>query len=72
MKENRLFDHYYAISPSVLANYQELMKIEKDYSALNKNYNSVISMYVGSLEFLNRVLGSSKKFYDTVKQRKYK
>lgn len=71
MKDNSLFDHYYAISPSVWANYYELMKIENDYAEKNKNYNSVISMYAGSLEFLNKVLSSSKEFYDKVKERKY-
>lgn len=71
MKENKLFDHYYVISPSVWANYYELMKIEKKYAATNKNYNSAISMYAGSLEFLNKVLSSSKEFYDKVKERKY-
>lgn len=71
MKDNKLFDHYYAISPSVWANYYELMKIEKDYAARNKNYNSTISIYAGSLEFLNKVLNSSREFYDKVKERKY-
>jgi uncharacterized protein len=71
MKENRLFDHYYVISPSVWANYHELMKIEKEYAATTRNYNSNISIYAGSLEFLNKVLSSSKEFYDKVKERKY-
>ena len=71
MRENKLFDHYYAISPSVWANYKELMKIEKQYAANNKNYNSNISIYAGSLEFLNKVLSSSQEFYNTVKGRKY-
>jgi len=71
MKENKLFDHYYAISPSVWANYYELMKIEKNYAAKTKDYNSNISIYAGSLEFLNKVLGSSKEFYDKVSERKY-
>ena len=71
MKENKLFDHYFVISPSVWANYYELMKIEKEYAATNKNYNSAISIYAGSLEFLNKVLSSSKEFYDKVKERKY-
>ena len=71
MKENRLFDHYYAISPSVWANYRELMKIEKQYAAANKTYNSSISIYAGSLEFLNKVLSSSQEFYNTVKGRNY-
>ena len=71
IRENKLFDHYYAISPSVWANYKELMKIEKQYAATNKNYNSNISIYAGSLEFLNKVLSSSQEFYNTVKERKY-
>lgn len=71
IRENKLFDHYYAISPSVWANYYELMKIEKDYASKTKNYNSNISIYVGSLEFLNKVLSSSSEFYDKVKERKY-
>ena len=71
MRENKLFDHYYAISPSVWANYEELMKIEKKYSMTNKNYNSNISIYAGSLEFLNKILSSSQEFYNTVKARKY-
>jgi len=72
MKENKLFDHYYAISPSVWANYKELMKIEKKYAAENKSYNCIISIYAGSLEFLNKVLSSSQEFYTTVKGRNYK
>jgi len=72
MKENKLFDHYYAISPSVWANYYELMKIEKNYAIKNKEYNSAISIYAGSLEYLNKVLTSSKEFYTTAKGRNYK
>lgn len=72
LKENILFDHYYAISPSVWANYYELIKIEKNYAAKNKRYNSAISIYAGSLEFLNKVLTSSKEYCNTVKGRNYK
>jgi len=72
LRKNKLFDHYYAISPSVWANYYELMKIEKNYAAKNKEYNSAISIYAGSLEFLNKVLTSSKEFYTAVKGRNYK
>jgi len=72
LRENILFDHYYAISPSVWANYYELMKIEKNYAAKNKGYNSAISIYAGSLEFLNKVLTSSKEYCNTVKGRNYK
>ena len=72
MKGNKLFDHYYAISPSVWANHYELMKIEKDYATKNKEYSSAISIYAGSLEFLNKVLTSSKEYYTTAKERNYK
>lgn len=72
MKENKLFHHYHAISPSVWASYYELMDIEKDYAAKSKDYNASISIYAGSLEFLNKVLSSSKHFYNTVNERKYK
>jgi len=71
MTDNKLFDHFYAVSPSVWANYYELMKIEKEYATKNKSYNSNISIYAGSLEFLNKVLTSSQEFYSTVKGRNY-
>lgn len=71
IRENKLFDHYYAISPSVWASSYELMKIEKEYASKTKDYNSSVSIYAGSLEFLNKVLSSSKKFYNTVKTRNY-
>ena len=71
MRDNKLFGHYYAISPSVWANYKELMKIEKQYAVANKKYDSSISVYAGSLEFLNKVLSSSQEFYNTVKGRNY-
>ena len=72
LRENKLFDHNYAISPSIWANYRELIKIEKEYATKNKEYNSAISIYAGSLEFLNKVLSSSKEFYDIVNRRNYK
>lgn len=36
LRDNRLFDHYYALSPSVWANDYELMNIEKSYAASHK------------------------------------
>ena len=71
MQDNKLFDRYHAISPSVWANYYELMDIEEKYALKHKNYNSTISIYAGSLEFLNKVLSSSREFYNKVKERKY-
>jgi predicted alpha/beta superfamily hydrolase len=71
IRDNNLFDHYYAISPSVWANYYELMKIEKEYALKNKDFKSTIAIYAGSLEYLNKVLSSSREFYNTVKGRNY-
>ncbi len=71
LRENNLFDSYYAISPSVWANKYELSKIEKNYAAANKSYRSNLFIYAGSLEFLNKVLSSSKEFYNTISARKY-
>jgi len=72
LKENKLFDRYYAISPSVWANHNELIKIEEAYKKSNSSYNSTIYLYAGSLEVLNKVLASTLKFYKVVKNRNYK
>lgn len=72
LKENKLFDQYYAISPSVWANYNELLKIEEKYKEKNTAYNATVYLYAGSLEVFNKVLSSTTLFYDTVKKRKYK
>lgn len=71
LRENNLFDYYFAISPSVWANNYELLKIEKKYAETNKSYRSNLFLYAGSLEFLNKVLSSSKEFYNIVNARKY-
>lgn len=71
LKENKLFDEYYAISPSVWANYNELLKIEELYKKNNSSYSSTIHLYAGSLEVLNKVLSSTTEFYDVVKGRSY-
>lgn len=71
LQPDKLFDKHFAISPSVWANYEELMKIEKKYSEKNKTLSANIHIYAGSLEVLNKVLVSATKFYDTVKARKY-
>lgn len=71
LKENRLFDQYYAISPSVWANYNELLKIEEDYNKKNTTYNATVYLYAGSLEVFNKVLSSTTIFYKTIIKRKY-
>ena len=71
-KDDKLFDKHFAISPSCWANYYELDKIEEDYFKKNKQINANVSIYVGGLEFLNKVLYSTRSFYSTVTERKYK
>ena len=70
-KEDKLFDRHFAISPSVWANYYELDKIEEAYYKKNKTLNARVTIYVGALEFLNKVLYSTRNFVATVDERKY-
>ncbi len=71
-KDDNLFDKHFAISPSCWANYYELDKIEEAYFKKNKQINANVTVYVGGLEFLNKVLYSTRSFYTTVTGRKYK
>jgi len=70
-KEDKLFDRHFAISPSIWANYYELDKIEETFSKTNKSLKADVTLYVGGLEFLNKVLYSTRSFYNTVTKRKY-
>lgn len=70
-KEDKLFDRHFAISPSIWANYYELDKIEERFSKTNKSLKANVTLYVGGLEFLNKVLYSTRSFYNTVTKRKY-
>lgn len=71
-KDDKLFDRHFAISPSCWANYYELDKIEEVYFKKNKQITANVTIYVGGLEFLNKVLPSTRSFYQTVSERKYK
>jgi predicted alpha/beta superfamily hydrolase len=71
-KDDKLFDKHFAISPSCWANYYELDKIEEAYFKKNKQINANVTIYAGGLEFLNKVLYSTRSFYTTVTGRKYK
>ncbi len=71
LKEDKLFDRHFAISPSVWANFYELDKIEGQYFKTNKYLNADVTIYAGKLEFLNKVLYSSRKFFSTLKERQY-
>jgi hypothetical protein len=70
-KDDKLFDRHFAISPSCWANYNELDKIEEKYFKTNKSLKANVAIYVGGLEFLNKVLPSTRSFYNTVTKRKY-
>jgi uncharacterized protein len=70
-KDDKLFDRHFAISPSIWANYYELDKIEAAFAKTNKQLKANVTIYVGTLEFLNKVLYSSRSFFDTMQKRKY-
>ncbi|MBI3139955.1 MAG: alpha/beta hydrolase [Sphingobacteriales bacterium] len=71
-KDDKLFDRHFAISPSVWANYHELDKIEEGYFKSHKALKADVTIFVGGLEFLNKVLFSTRSFYTTVTGRQYK
>jgi predicted alpha/beta superfamily hydrolase len=71
LKPDKLFDKHFAISPSIWANYYELDKLEEKYAKTNKTMKANLTLYVGGLEFLNKVLFSTRNFYSRVKNRKY-
>jgi predicted alpha/beta superfamily hydrolase len=68
LKNESLFDHYYAISPSVWANDKELIKILDDYKT--NGLKTKINIYVGGLEIFNKVLSSSKEFNEKIVAKK--
>lgn len=68
---DKLFDKHFAISPSVWANYRELLKIEENFSKKNKVLNATVMLQAGGLEVFNKVLSSTKEFYNTTLGRKY-
>ncbi|MGB3005505.1 MAG: alpha/beta hydrolase-fold protein [Chitinophagaceae bacterium] len=70
-KPDKLFDYHFAISPSIWANYYELDKIEEQYFKNNKQLKANVTLYAGGLEFLNKVLYSTRSFHSTVSGRKY-
>jgi predicted alpha/beta superfamily hydrolase len=71
LQTEKLFERYFAISPSIWANYYELDKIEKAYAEKQKILNGTIMLFAGGLEILNKVLSSTTAYYKTVKGRNY-
>lgn len=72
LKDEHLFDQYFAISPSVWANDRHLLKIEKTFINTHPDFNTTIHIYVGSLEQFNKVLTSTKDFLKPLEQKQYK
>ncbi|HEX7846075.1 MAG TPA: alpha/beta hydrolase-fold protein [Chitinophagaceae bacterium] len=70
-KDDKLFNRHFAISPSIWANYYELDKIEAEFFKTHKQLKANVTIYVGTLEFLNKVLYSSISFVKTMNDRKY-
>jgi uncharacterized protein len=71
LQDEKLFDQYFAISPSVWANHGELLKIENQFALNNKPVNATIHIYAGGLEIFNKVLSSSWEFYNNIHARNY-
>jgi predicted alpha/beta superfamily hydrolase len=71
LQNGNLFDQYFAISPSAWANHGELLKIEKQLAPDNNSANAHIHIYAGGLELFNKVLSSSREFYNTLRARNY-
>lgn len=71
LKDSTLFHKYYAISPSCWANYNELLKIEQDYSTKNSSLTADLKIFAGGFEVLNKVLSSTTNYYQQVKSRNY-
>jgi len=70
-QEDKLFDRHFAISPAIWANYFELDKIEEKFSKEHRDLHAEVIMYAGGLEFLNKVLPSTRSFYNTLEKRNY-
>lgn len=71
LKNEHLFDQFFAISPSAWANDRELLKIEKEFLNKHEDFNSTIHIYAGSLEEFNKVLTSTKDFIKPLKEKNY-
>ncbi|HEX6179716.1 MAG TPA: alpha/beta hydrolase-fold protein [Chitinophagaceae bacterium] len=71
LQKEKLFEKYFAISPSVWANYYELGKIEQKYSENAKELKGKIFLYAGTLEVFNKVMSSTGDYYNTLRSRNY-
>lgn len=65
-QEDKLFDRHFAISPSVWANDEELLKMEAAYYSRKKTLAATVLLQAGGLEVFNKVLSSTNEFYDKI------
>ncbi|RTL57107.1 MAG: alpha/beta hydrolase [Sphingobacteriales bacterium] len=65
-REDKLFDRHFAISPSVWANDEELLKIELAFYKRKKVLKANLFLQAGGLEIFNKVLFSTNEFYERV------
>ena len=72
LKDEHLFDQYFAISPSAWANDRELLKIENNFLVHHNDFRSSIHIYAGSLEEFNKVLTSTRDFLRPLQEKHYK
>jgi predicted alpha/beta superfamily hydrolase len=72
LKNEHLFDQYFAISPSAWASDRELLKIENTFINSHTDFNANIHIYAGSLEQFNKVLTSTKDFLKPLEEKHYK
>jgi hypothetical protein len=70
-QDDPVFDHFYAISPSIWANHFELLKIERAYSRQHQDLFAHISVYCGSLELFNLIRISTQKYLSAIRKRNY-
>jgi predicted alpha/beta superfamily hydrolase len=71
LQGDKLFDYHFAISPSIWANHYEIDDIEEAHYKNKKQLKGKIYLYVGGLEFLNKVLYATRNFYTRVSGRGY-
>jgi uncharacterized protein len=71
LKENPLFDNYFALSPSLWVDYSNIFNYEEQYHKKNKSLTAYLYMANGSLEFLNYVLSSNRRMNTLLKERNY-
>ena len=70
-QEDKLFDRHFAISPSIWANHNEMMKIEEAHAKKSKKLAGNLDLLAGGLEVFNMVLSSTRQFYQISKNRSY-